>query len=99
MAGTFPKGIRKDPNFSMDIRSSMEVLSKWPTSVILGGEEVGKEIKTGTDLFTQTPEENPVREAYIQWDTHFRTKWDSTFKAGISIQPHDSYDQTSVLLQ
>ncbi len=96
MAGHYPKGIRKDPNFSMDIGASMEVMSSWPTDIVLSGEEIGKQIKTGAALFA-TPPDNPVREAYLQWDRHFWTKWDAAFRPGVSVHPHDSYDQTSVL--
>jgi hypothetical protein len=96
MAGNYPRGIRKDPNFSMDIGASVEVMATWPTHIVLSGEEIGKEIKTGAGLF-RTKVQNPVREAYLQWDRHFWTKWDSTFRPEVTVHPHDSYDQTSVL--
>ena len=96
MAGNYPKGIRQDPNFSADIEASIEVINRWPTPIVFSGEEIGKEIKTGTTLF-QTKKNNPVRRAYLLWDSHFWPMWDSTFKAGQSVHSHDSYDQTSVL--
>ncbi|HZF66381.1 MAG TPA: nucleoside hydrolase [Chitinophagaceae bacterium] len=95
MAGGYPKGKENDPNFMMDIDASIYVVNNWPGFIMFSGVEIGQPVKTGAKLI-ETPPGNPVREAYIQWDSHFWKKWDSNYVER-SIHPHDSYDQTSVL--
>ena len=56
-----------------------ELLDKWPTSFFMSPS--GKAIKTGHRLLPQTPEDNPVREAYRLWGpgtaiTKGRSSWD-----------------------
>jgi hypothetical protein len=63
---------------------------------MFSGVEIGQPIHTGPHLLTQTPANNPIRDAYIHWDAHFWRMWDPNYKEG-SIHPHDSYDQTAVL--
>jgi inosine-uridine nucleoside N-ribohydrolase len=96
MAGTYPKGKKNDPNFSMDSIASVKVIAQWPTAIMFSGTEIGQSIKTGVRLLDIKDDRNPIREAYLQWDAHFFNMWDSTYHGG-SIHPHDSYDQTSVL--
>jgi inosine-uridine nucleoside N-ribohydrolase len=96
MAGTYPTGKKNDPNFSMDIEASMQVVDQWPTPIMFSGTEVGAPIKTGVKLLDIKDHKNPIREAYLQWDAHFYSLWDTTYHGG-SIHPHDSYDQTSVI--
>ena len=56
-----------------------ELLGKWPMPLFISPS--GKAIKTGHRLLPQTPETNPVREAYRLWNrgtaiTEGRSSWD-----------------------
>jgi inosine-uridine nucleoside N-ribohydrolase len=96
MAGGYPKGKENDPNFSMDLEASIQVIKDWPSLIVFSGVEIGEHIKTASALI-ETEEENPIRAAYIQWDSHFWRKWEpDKYKEG-SIHQHNSYDQTSVV--
>jgi hypothetical protein len=44
--------------------SSQRVVKDWPTPIMFSGHEIGYPIMTGSKLFTETPENNPVRKAY-----------------------------------
>ncbi len=66
MAGKFPKGTEWNMKGGpWDYGSSAQrVVKDWPTEVIFTGYEIGHPIMTGARLLTETPESNPVREAY-----------------------------------
>jgi hypothetical protein len=54
-----------------------ELLAKWPTPFYVSPE--GEKIITGSRLLPQTPENNPVREAYRLWNNALgtgRSSWD-----------------------
>jgi inosine-uridine nucleoside N-ribohydrolase len=96
MAGGYPEGKEKDPNFSMDLAASIETMKDWPSPIVFSGVEIGKNIKSAGRLI-ETQENNPIREAYIQWDSWFWKKWEPEKYKERSIHQHDSYDQTSVI--
>ena len=66
MAGKFPEG--REWNMKggpWDYGSSAQrVVKAWPTELVFTGYEIGYPIMTGARLLTDTPESNPVREAY-----------------------------------
>jgi hypothetical protein len=56
---------------------SKELLQEWPTPLYISPS--GANIKTGNRLLPQTPETNPVREAYRLWNSALsdgRSSWD-----------------------
>jgi hypothetical protein len=96
MAGGYPKGKEKDPNFFMDIEASIKTIKDWPSPIVFSGVEIGERVQSGETLIS-TEEKNPIREAYIQWDSHFWRKWEPEKYKERSIHQHNSYDQTSVV--
>jgi hypothetical protein len=80
----------------MDLEASITTIRDWPSPIVFSGVEIGMPIKSAGPLI-ETEENNPIRAAYIQWDSWFWRKWEpEKYKEG-SIHPHDSYDQTSVV--
>ncbi len=85
MGGDYPDG--REPNFVKPPEagpSTKYVLENWPTPMLFSGASIGRPILTGRRLFTETPENNPVREAYRLY-----------FRDQASDRP--SWDQTAVL--
>ena len=82
MGGDFPGG--REPNFVKPPEagpSTKYVLENWPTPTLFSGASIGHPIRTGKRLFTETPESNPVREAYrlyFRGQAADRSSWDQT---------------------
>lgn len=82
MGGGFPGG--REPNFCKPPEagpSTKYVVENWPTPILFSGKEIGGPIRTGQRLFTETPEGNPVREAYrlyFRGRPANRSSWDQT---------------------
>lgn len=92
MGGMYPAGF--EFNFSTDfpeyferlanldpavfVTSANNVMESWPGRVVFNGFEVGLTVQTGGALFTDTPEGNPVREAYRVYvgENGTRPSWD-----------------------
>ncbi len=62
MGGQYPSG--REFNFFSDAPSTQRVVNDWPTPAVFDGFEVGVSVFTGSQLFTKTPADNPVRKAY-----------------------------------
>jgi hypothetical protein len=82
MGGCFPQ--EKEPGWNFGqmgaARYSQTVVKRWPTPIIFTGYEIGLPIMTGRSLL-DTPEGNPVREAYRLWNNALeqnRPSWDQT---------------------
>jgi len=80
MAGRFPKG--REYNVYIDTPASIVAFNEWPTSVILSGFEIGKEILTGKRLIASDIPDTPAKVAYTiclrQGDPYGRMSWDQT---------------------
>ncbi|MGJ8670879.1 MAG: hypothetical protein ACSHXK_15440 [Oceanococcus sp.] len=92
MGGMYPAGF--EFNFSADFpeyferlanldpavffTSANDVMENWPGRIVFNGFEVGLTVQTGATLFTDTPEGNPVREAYRVYvgENGTRPSWD-----------------------
>lgn len=95
MGGRYPEG--GESNFMADGVATQAVAADWPTPVVFSGFEVGEELLTGPRLFTETPEDHPVRVAYHLWDLTFARRFTPEFDPETGIWPHSSYDHTAVL--
>jgi len=62
MGTEFPKGNEWNIRICPDAAQYVE--TNWPTTIVYSGFEIGKPIMTGERLFTETPENNPVRMAF-----------------------------------
>jgi inosine-uridine nucleoside N-ribohydrolase len=83
MGGEYPSsGASPEWNFAADPAATARVVEEWPTDITYTGFEVGVNIETGGTL-VETPERNPVREAY-------RLFHDGT------VAPRPSWDLTAV---
>lgn len=92
MGGAYPGGISF--NFGADFpeyfegvfqldpmhlyTSAKHVIDDWPGKIIFNGFDVGGTVQTGSTLFTDTPEGNPIREAYRLYvgEGGTRPSWD-----------------------
>ena len=59
------------------------IAETWPTPIVYSGNEIGQAIRTGSRLFTETPETNPIRASYenhpfVDTTTKERQSWDQT---------------------
>jgi hypothetical protein len=95
MGGRYPSG--SESNFTSDAGASQTVVAEWPTRIMFSGFELGVEVFTGPRLWTETPEDSPVRMAYHLWELIFARRFAPDFDPQSGIWPHSSYDQTSVL--
>lgn len=76
MGGGYPKG--HEYNFIKDSRSASYCVNTWPTPIYFTGEELGKQVLTGSGL-DALPEENPTRigyELYFDGALKNRPSWD-----------------------
>ncbi|MEP2371844.1 MAG: nucleoside hydrolase [Ilumatobacter sp.] len=68
MGGTYPDSIAHplgaEFNFERDVTAAINSVADWPTPAVFAGWELGDVVLTGAVLQTDTPPENPVREAY-----------------------------------
>ncbi len=78
-------GFPKDQEWNIKIApdAAKLVAETWPTPIIYSGNEIGKAIRTGSRLLTETPETNPVRASYenhpfVDKVTRDRQSWDQT---------------------
>lgn len=92
MGGMYPGGFEFNfsadfPEYFEDLRnldpmvlftSANAVVDNWPGRIVFNGFEVGLTVQTGGTLFTETPEGNPVREAYRLYvgENGTRPSWD-----------------------
>ncbi len=69
MGGTYPDSIAHplgaEFNFEEDVTAAINSVTDWPTPAVFAGWELGDIVLTGATLQTDTPPENPVREAYL----------------------------------
>jgi inosine-uridine nucleoside N-ribohydrolase len=97
MGGRYPESVRPEFNFRADAPATRVVVAEWPTKIVFSGAEIGERVKTGPRLNDELPPEHPVRMAYRLWDQHFMPRWVDEYDPD-RIYPHNSYDQTAVLL-
>lgn len=78
-------GFPKDHEWNIKIApdAAKLVAETWPTPVVYSGNEIGKAVRTGSRLLTETPENNPVRASYenhpfVNKTTKDRESWDQT---------------------
>lgn len=78
-------GFPKDQEWNIKIApdAAKLVAETWPTPVIYSGNEIGKAVRTGSRLLTETPENNPVRASFedhpfVHKVTKDRESWDQT---------------------
>ena len=87
MGGAYPDSVvhpfGAEFNFVEDSTATLNAVADWPTPAVFSGWEVGDAVLTGAVLQQQTPENNPVREAY------------RLFSGGAD---HRSWDLTAVLV-
>lgn len=92
MGGMYPGGIEFNfaadfPGYAESIRnldpmgvftSARAITEDWPGRIVFNGFEVGFSVQTGSTLFTDTPQGNPVREAYRLYvgEDGTRASWD-----------------------
>lgn len=84
MGGFFPDIPAGEWNFKQDGRAAQEAIENWPTPIMFSGGEFGDKIITGTRLFSETEQTNPVRRAYL-------------ISADVGDRGRPSWDLTSVL--
>lgn len=81
MGGFYPNVAAAEWNFEQDGEASRQAIENWPTPIVFSGGQLGESIITGTRLFSETREVNPVRRAY-QLQAHVgdagRPSWDLT---------------------
>jgi hypothetical protein len=78
MGARFPSG--REWNIMLEPAAAAAVADSWPTPVFYSGFEIGDTIFTGSRLFTETPADNPVLNAYedyVGWGND-RSSWDQT---------------------
>jgi inosine-uridine nucleoside N-ribohydrolase len=97
MGGRYPESVRPEFNFRADASATRAVVAEWPTKIVFSGAEIGERVKTGPRLNDELPAEHPVRVAYRLWDQEFMPRWVEQYDP-CRIYPHNSYDQTAVLL-
>jgi inosine-uridine nucleoside N-ribohydrolase len=78
-------GFPKDQEWNIKIApdAAKLVAETWPTPIVYSGNEIGKAIRTGSRLLTETPETNPVRASFenhpfVDKNTKDRQSWDQT---------------------
>jgi hypothetical protein len=78
-------GFPKDQEWNIKIApdAAKLVAETWPTPIVYSGNEIGKAIRTGSRLLTETPETNPVRASFenhpfVDKVTKDRQSWDQT---------------------
>jgi inosine-uridine nucleoside N-ribohydrolase len=78
-------GFPKDQEWNIKIApdAAKLVADTWPTPVVYSGNEIGKAIRTGRRLLTETPATNPVRASFenhpfVDKNTKDRESWDQT---------------------
>jgi inosine-uridine nucleoside N-ribohydrolase len=83
MAGMFPSG--KEFNVEKHKEASQYVFEQWPTTIIISGFEIGRDIKTGIPLINNNAIQNsPVKDAFRisipldRQDSAGRMSWDET---------------------
>ncbi len=83
MGGAYPDSLihpfGAEFNFVEDATATLNAVEAWPTPALFSGWEVGDAVLTGAVLQTETPPENPVREAYrLFTGGQNRHSWDLT---------------------
>ncbi len=79
MGGFYPGTPGAEWNFEQDGAAAKEAIEDWPTPIMFSGAEVGSGVTTGTRLFSETEEQNPVRKAYqLSTGDGGRLSWDLT---------------------
>lgn len=78
MGGKFPGGL--EWNFEMHPEAAAHTVLEWPTPVTFTGFEIGLDIHTGSRLYTDLPEDHPVRRSYELYVGPGQTRhsWDLT---------------------
>lgn len=78
MGGKYPSGT--EWNFQQDPAAAATAVNTWPGPIVFSGFEVGNTVMTGSRLFTETPHNSPVREAYRLYvgEGNNRNSWDQT---------------------
>ncbi|MBC7872798.1 MAG: nucleoside hydrolase [Ferruginibacter sp.] len=78
-------GFPKDQEWNIKIApdAAKLVAETWPTPVVYSGNEIGKAVRTGSRLLSETPENNPVRASFeghpfVDKTTKDRESWDQT---------------------
>jgi len=78
-------GFPKDQEWNIKIApdAAKLVAETWPTPIVYSGNEIGKAVRTGSRLLTETPKNNPVRASYenhpfVDKVTKDRQSWDQT---------------------
>lgn len=72
MGGAYPDSSeflddRPEFNFAQDAPAVQRAVTQWPVPAVFSGFEVGRDILAAGALQTETPPDNPVREAYRLW--------------------------------
>lgn len=76
MGARFPEG--REYNIYRDTFASIHALDNWPTEIVFSGFEIGKKVKTGSNL-KDKPKSNPVRQSYLYYNNlNDRESWDQT---------------------
>ena len=95
MAGKFPEG--SEFNIEIDAAASQYAFANFPRPVILSGFEIGKDIKTGIPLISDTSIQNsPVKDVFrisipmAKEDSAGRMSWDETAVL-VGVKGHEPY--------
>ena len=66
-------------NLMQDGPAAQRIVNDWPTPIVFTHDKIGLAINTGSRLYSETPEDNPVRLAYQLWTGGTsRHSWDQT---------------------